>query len=68
MTHVVSFKATEKQIKDMDAIVKSGDFTSRGELLRALLRKLEYERLSEVAKRDIDEGRRQEGKPLNELF
>lgn len=68
MTHVVSFKATEKQIKAMDATVKSGDFTSRGELLRALLRKLEYKRLSEVAKRDIEEGRKQEGRPLNELF
>ncbi|MEA3254256.1 MAG: hypothetical protein U9Q22_00290 [Candidatus Altiarchaeota archaeon] len=68
MTQVVSFKATEKQVRDMDAIVKAEDFTSRGELLRALLRRLESRRLSEEVKRDIDEGRRQEGRPLNELF
>ncbi len=68
MTHVVSFKATEKQIKEIDNAVRGGDFTSRGEFLRALLRQVEHKRLSEEAKRDIDEARKQEGKPLDELF
>lgn len=64
----VSFKATKEQIKLIDNAVKSGRFTSRGEFLRSLLRKVEDAELSEMAKRDIDEARKQEGKPLDELF
>ncbi len=68
MTYVVSFKATGKQIREIDEAVKEGSFTSRGEFLRALLRQVEHSRLSEEAKRDIDEARKQEAKPLDEIL
>lgn len=68
MTEVVSFKATEKQIKGIDRAVKEGGFTSRGEFLRTLLRQVEHKRLSEEAKKDIDEARKQEAKPLDEIL
>jgi len=64
----VSFKATKEQIELIDRAVESGRFTSRGEFLRSLLRKAEDAELSEMAKRDIDEARKQEGRPLDELF
>lgn len=67
-TKNVSFKATKKQIDLIDRAVESGRFTSRGEFLRLLIRKVETAGLSEMAKRDIDEARKQEGKPLDELF
>lgn len=68
MTGVVSFKATEKQIRDLDRAVNEGGFTSRGEFLRTLLRQVEHKRLSEEAKKDIDEARKQEAKPLDEIL
>ncbi|MEA1904687.1 MAG: type II toxin-antitoxin system ParD family antitoxin [Candidatus Hadarchaeota archaeon] len=67
-TKNVSFKATKEQIELIDRAVESGRFTSRGEFLRSLLRKVEDVELSEEAKRDIEEARKQEGKPLDELF
>ncbi|KXB08285.1 hypothetical protein AKJ58_00360 [candidate division MSBL1 archaeon SCGC-AAA385D11] len=67
-TKNVSFKATEEQIEQIERAVKSGRFTSRGEFLRSLLRKVEDAELSEKAKSDIEEARKQEGKPLEELF
>lgn len=67
-TKNVSFKATKEQIELIDRAVESGRFTSRGEFLRSLLRRVEDVELSEEAKRDIEEARKQEGKPLDELF
>ena len=67
-TRNVSFKATEEQIKQIEKAVESGRFTSRGEFLRSLLRKVEDAELSEKAKEDIEKARKQEGKPLDELF
>lgn len=67
-TKNVSFKATEEQIEQIDEAVESGRFTSRGEFLRSLLRKVEEAELSKKAKRDIEEARKQEGEPLDEIF
>jgi len=67
-TRNVSFKATKEQIELIDRAVESGRFTSRGEFLRSLLRRVGDAELSEMAKRDIDEARKQEGRPLDELF
>lgn len=67
-TKNVSFKATKEQIEQIDKAVESGRFTSRGEFLRSLLRKVENAELSEKAKQDIEEARKQEGEPLDELF
>jgi len=67
-TNVVSFKTTEKQIREIDRAVNEGGFTSRGEFLRALLRQVEHKRLSEEAKNDIEEARKQEARPLDEIL
>lgn len=67
-TKNVSFKATKEQIERIDEAVESGRFTSRGEFLRSLLRKVEDAELSERAKQDIEEARKQEGEPIDELF
>jgi Arc/MetJ-type ribon-helix-helix transcriptional regulator len=68
MTEVVSFKATEKQVKELDKAVAEGGFTSRGEFLRTLLRQVEHKRLSEEAGKDIDEARLQKARPLDEIL
>lgn len=65
---VISFKAPEEMVGEVDEAVEKGNYTSRGEFLRALLRNVEQRRLSEKAKMDIEEARKQEGKPLDELF
>lgn len=67
MSSVVSFKAPEDMIEELDESVEKGNFTSRGELLRNLVRNMENKRLSERAKKDIEEARKQEGKPIDEL-
>lgn len=67
MSKVVSFKAEDDMVKEIDRAVEGGNFTSRGEFLRSLLRNLEEKKLSEQAKKDIEEARKQEGIPLNEL-
>lgn len=67
MSSVVSFKAPEDMIDELDESVERGNFTSRGELLRSLVRNLENKKLSERAKKDIEEAREQEGKPIDEL-
>lgn len=67
MSKVVSFKAPEDMVKDLDKSVEEGNFTSRGELLRSLVRSTENKNLSEKARKDIEEARDQEGKPLDEL-
>ena len=67
MSKVVSFKAPEDMIEDLDKSVEEGNFTSRGELLRSLVRSTENKKLSEKARKDIEEARDQEGRPLDEL-
>jgi hypothetical protein len=64
----VSFEATKEQIEQIDKAVELGGFSSRGEFLRSLLRKVENVKLSEKAKQDIEEARKQEGEPLGEFF
>jgi Arc/MetJ-type ribon-helix-helix transcriptional regulator len=67
MGKVVSFKAPEDMIEDLDKSVEEGNFTSRGELLRSLVRSTENKKLSEKAREDIEDARDQEGRPLDEL-
>jgi Arc/MetJ-type ribon-helix-helix transcriptional regulator len=67
MGSVVSFKAEEDMIEQIDKSVESGNFTSRGELLRSLVRSMENKKLSKKAKKDIEDGRSQQGKPIDEL-
>ncbi|QGA80747.1 ribbon-helix-helix domain-containing protein [Candidatus Nanohalobium constans] len=67
MSSVVSFKAPEDMIEELDESVEEGNFTSRGELLRSLVRNMENKKLSEKAKEDIEEARDQEGQPIDEL-
>lgn len=67
MGSVVSFKAPEEMVEELDKSVERGNFTSRGELLRSLIRNMEHKKLSEKAKKDIEEARDQEGKPLDDL-
>jgi len=67
MSSVVSFKAPEDMIEDLDKSVEEGNFTSRGELLRSLVRNIENKKLSKKARKDIEESRDQEGKPLDDL-
>ena len=67
MSKVVSFKAPEDMIEDLDKSVEDGNFTSRGELLRSLVRSTENKKLSEKARKDIEEARDQKGRPLDEL-
>ena len=54
-TKTISFRATEDQIHLIDRLVEDGDYTSRGELIRSLLRKIEEKELSDRAKKDIEE-------------
>lgn len=67
MSKVVSFKAPEDMVEELDKSVEDGNFTSRGELLRSLVRSTENRKLSEKAREDIEEARDQEGRPLDEL-
>lgn len=67
-SQVISFKAPKEMVGEVDEAVKQGNYTSRGEFLRALLRNVEEKKLSNKAKKDISEARKQEGKPLNELL
>jgi len=67
MSSVVSFKAPEDMIEDLDKSVEEGNFTSRGELLRSLVRNIENKKLSNKARKDIEESRDQKGKSLDDL-
>jgi len=67
MSKVVSFKAPDNMVEELDKSVEEGNFTSRGELLRSLVRSTENRKLSEKAREDIEEARDQEGRPLDEL-
>jgi len=67
MSKVVSFKAPEDMVEELDKSVEDGNFTSRGELLRSLVRSTENRKLSEKAREDIEDARDQEGRPLDEL-
>ena len=67
-TRTISFRATEDQVALIDRLVETGRFTSRGELLRNMLRNVEEKELSDQAKRDIEEARKQKGRPLDDLL
>jgi Arc/MetJ-type ribon-helix-helix transcriptional regulator len=70
-TKTVSFKATEDQVKQIDEAVESGQFTSRGEYLRNLLREHSEPTLTDRAVEKINRGRKQisegEGTELEDL-
>ncbi len=67
-TKTISFRATNDQIKLIDELVEKGDYTSRGELLRNLLRNIEQKELSDKVKKEIENARKQEGKSLDDIL
>ena len=67
-TKTISFKATDEQVKFIDEMVTEGHYTSRGELLRSLIRKVENKRLSEKAIKYIEEARQQKGRKLDDIL
>lgn len=70
-TKTVSFKATKKQIEEIDKIVEEKGYTSRGEFLRELLREKMEPELTDKAIERIKKGRRQlakgDGKKLEDM-
>ncbi len=66
-TRTVSFKAPEDMIDTIDQAVEEGNYTSRGEFLRDVLRNIEIRPLSEEAKDRIQKGRQDDPIPLDEL-
>ncbi len=67
-TRTISFRATEDQVKLIDELVEKGDYTSRGELIRNLLRNIEQKEISDQVKKDIEIARKQEGMPLDDIL
>ncbi len=67
-TKTISFRATNDQIKLIDELVEKGDYTSRGELLRNLLRNIEKKELTDKVKKEIEIARKQEGRPLDDIL
>ena len=67
-TRTISFRATEDQVKLIDELVEKGDYTSRGELIRNLLRNIERKEISDQVKKDIEIARKQEGMPLDDIL
>ncbi len=65
---VVSFKAPEEMVEEIDSYVEEGNYTSRGEFLRSLLRNVERRKLSEEAKKSIEKARKQESEPIDDLL
>ena len=67
-TKTISFRAKEDQVELLDELVEKGNYTSRGELLRNLLRNIEKKELSDKVKEEIETAREQEGRPLDEIL
>jgi len=67
-TKTISFRAKEDQVELLDELVEKGNYTSRGELLRNLLRNIEKKELSDKVKEEIETAREQEGRPLDEVL
>ncbi len=68
-TKTISFRATEEQVKMIERNMEKGNYTSKGEFLRTLLRNVEEKKLSEEAKKKIRKARGEEGgKELNEIL
>lgn len=70
-TKTVSFKATDEQVKEIDKEVEEGNYTSRGEFLRDLLREKMEPELTEEAVNRINKARKQlsegKGKSIEEI-
>ncbi|MCJ7450150.1 MAG: ribbon-helix-helix domain-containing protein [Candidatus Nanohaloarchaeota archaeon QJJ-9] len=58
-TKTVSFKAPEKQVKMIEKLVEEKGYTSKGELLRDLVRKELEPELTEQAKEKIKNARKE---------
>ena len=67
-TKTISFRAKEEQVELLDELVEKGNYTSRGELLRNLLRNIEKKELTDKVKEEIETAREQEGRPLDEIL
>ncbi|MFW6196932.1 MAG: ribbon-helix-helix domain-containing protein [Thermoplasmatota archaeon] len=67
-TKTISFRAKEEQVKLLDELVEKGNYTSRGELLRNLLRNIEERELTDQVKKEIKAARKQEGRPLDDVL
>jgi len=67
-TKTISFRATKDQVELIDELVEKGNYTSRGELFRSLLRNIERKELSDKVKKEIKHAREQEGRPLDDIL
>ncbi len=68
-TKTISFRATEEQVEMIERNMEKGNYTSKGEFLRTLLRNVEEKKLSEKAKKKIRKSRMEEGgKEINEIL
>ncbi len=67
-TKTISFRAKEEQVELLDELVEKGNYTSRGELLRNLLRNIEKKELTDKVKEEIETAREQEGRPLDDIL
>lgn len=65
---VISFKAPTGMAEEIDNYVEEGNYTSRGEFLRSLMRNVERKKLSEKAKKSIEKAREQESEPIDDLL
>lgn len=68
VTKTISFRATKDQAELIDELVEKGNYTSRGELFRSLLRNIERKELSDKVKKEIEHAREQEGRPLDDIL
>lgn len=66
-TQTVSFRAPDDMVEHIEQAVEDGNYTSKGEFLRDLVRNVEFRPLSNDARDDIRTGRQQDGIPLDEL-
>lgn len=66
-TETVSFKAPEDMVREIEQAVEDGNYTSKGEFLRDLIRNVERQKLSRKAEKDIREAREQDGRSIDEL-
>jgi len=66
-TETVSFKAPEDMVEKIEQAVEDGNYTSKGEFLRDLIRNVERRKLSRKAQQDIDQARGQDSRSIDEL-
>lgn len=66
-TETVSFKAPEDMVRTIEQAVEDGNYTSKGEFLRDLIRNIEHRKLTDQARDDIKEARQQDSQSIDDL-